>query len=615
MSRKAQLSLLALVFVASFVSACGSGHKAPLPISVQIAPAPPAALEIGLSVQLSAQTVNDTAAAGIDWSVSCTSSDCGSISPAHTDSGGATTFTAPATVPTGGSVNVTATSTTDPTQSASSTITINPLGSNAGLPMGSQYAFVVTGVDASGPYSAAGSFTSNGDGTLIDGGEEDYANALVSALGDTLVAGTYNIGPDGRGTITFTAEAAGVPDTNIGVAGVQTFTVVATSDFVNSGTHLLIAEADGAATSSGSVDLQNGGDIAGGVLPAASYVFTTTGEDLSDSFPTMFGGVAIADGAGNLTGTLDENDAGASATGIDLTGSTSSAIDVNGRGTISLVTGQTFSFYMVKAEVLRVVETDVDFVSGGSMLGASTAGSFDQTALTGNFVFTDAGQSALGSVGVAGQFTTDGAGNITLGVDDANEGGAVTSAGVVTGTYAVPDSTMPRVIFTITGGNSGAISNVIVYLTDPTLNPFDVNNAAASAAGLLMDNDPTANGIGVVLQQAPTSASAFAGNYAQGLQLDAQLSTEIDITGQGNSDGTANFTGTADLADVGGTSPDNGVAATFAADPLNPGRIPMTEVFTPAGTLDLVLYQVSGAQAVSVGVDSVDISVGVLVSQ
>ena len=92
MSRKTLLSLLVVIFVASFVSACGSSHKAALPITVQLAPAPPASLEVSTSTQLAAQLVNDTAAAGADWSVTCTSSDCGSISPAHTASGGATTF-------------------------------------------------------------------------------------------------------------------------------------------------------------------------------------------------------------------------------------------------------------------------------------------------------------------------------------------------------------------------------------------------------------------------------------------------------------------------------------------------------------------------------------------
>ena len=614
MSRKSLLSLIVLVFVASFVSACSSSKKAPLVISVQLAPAPPAALEVGMSVQLTAQTINDTAAAGVDWSVSCTSSDCGSISPAHTASGGATTFTAPATVPTGGSVTVTATSTTDPTQSASATITINPLGNNGGLPMGAQYAFFVTGVDSTGFYSAAGSFTSNGDGTLIDGGEEDYANIAISALGDTLVGGTYNIGPDGRGTISFTAEAGGIPDTNIGVAGVQTFTVVATSDFVNSGTHLLIAEADGAATSSGSVDLQSAGDIAGGIVPASSYVFTLTGQDLTNEFPTTFGGVANADGMNNITGLIDENDAGAITNGTDLTGSTSSAIDVNGRGTITLSTGQSFSFYMVKAEVLRVVETDASFVAGGSFFGASTSASFDQTALTGNFAFLDNGQEAVGPVAFGGQFTTDGAGNITVGVDDANEGGAVMSAAPITGTYAVPDPTMPRVIFTITGGNSGAIQNVIVYLTDPTLNTFDVNNAAASSAGLLMDSDTTANGTGFVLQQAPTSASTFTGNYGLNFQVDAQTAGEMDVTGQGLSDGTSVFNGTGDFAALGSTVPGDPFAGTWAADPVNAGRLTLTETYTTSGAFDFALYQVSGAQLIKIGLDA-DPAIGILVSQ
>ena len=102
MNRKTLLSLLVLVLVASFVSACSSSQKAALPITVQLAPAPPASLEVSTSTQLAAQLVNDTAAAGVDWSVTCTSSDCGSIAPAHTASGGATTYTAPATVPTGG---------------------------------------------------------------------------------------------------------------------------------------------------------------------------------------------------------------------------------------------------------------------------------------------------------------------------------------------------------------------------------------------------------------------------------------------------------------------------------------------------------------------------------
>src|SRR5271169_2853691 len=109
MNRKTLLSVLVVVLVASFVSACSSSKKAPPPITVQLAPPPPGALEVSLSVQIGAQVTSDTAGAGVDWTLACTSADCGSIAPAHTASGGATTYTAPATVPTGGSVTITAT--------------------------------------------------------------------------------------------------------------------------------------------------------------------------------------------------------------------------------------------------------------------------------------------------------------------------------------------------------------------------------------------------------------------------------------------------------------------------------------------------------------------------
>src|SRR5580704_2049945 len=192
MSRKSLLSLIVLVFVASFVSACGSSHKPALVISVHFAPPPPAALEVGLSTQLTAQTINDTAAAGVDWSVTCTSADCGSISPAHTASGGATTYTAPATVPTGGSVTITAASTTDPTATASATVTITPIGSNASLT--GQYAIAATGMDANGFYALAGSITADGNGN-ITGGEEDFADPISVQLGSSIL-GTYTIGSD-----------------------------------------------------------------------------------------------------------------------------------------------------------------------------------------------------------------------------------------------------------------------------------------------------------------------------------------------------------------------------------------------------------------------------------
>lgn len=94
------------------------------PISVSLAPPAPATLHAGASTQLRAVLNNDTANAGVNWSVICGSTDCGSFQPARTAGGIATTYTAPASVPVGGIVQVTATSVTDPSKAAAATISI-----------------------------------------------------------------------------------------------------------------------------------------------------------------------------------------------------------------------------------------------------------------------------------------------------------------------------------------------------------------------------------------------------------------------------------------------------------------------------------------------------------
>jgi hypothetical protein len=620
MNRKTLLSLLVVVLVASFVSACSSSKKAPPPITVQLAPAPPGALEVSHSVQIGAQVTSDTAGAGVDWTLACTSADCGSIAPAHTASGGATTYTAPSVVPTGGTVTITATSTTDTTQSASADVTINPLGSNGALANGNQYAFLVTGIDTTGFYSAAGSFTTDGAGNITDG-EEDYTNVDVSELGDTLT-GTYNIGSDGRGTITLTAQAAGVDDPNVGVAGVETFSVSTTSDFVNNPAHLLITQADGSATSSGTIDLQNAGAFGGGI-GAGNFVLAITGQDLSTITATTFGGVLSADGAGNFGvaatpgsgGFIDGNDGGASGT-FDPTGGTYTTFDANGRGTATFL-GLDFTLYMVGPEVFRIVETDTNFMSGGSVYGAAPGAAFATSAVTGSFVFVDNGQeSAVGPVGAAGQITAVGDGTLSAGFADASEAGTI-SSGAVTGTYTVPDSTLPRAVVDLAiAGGTGNIEFFDVYLTDPALNLLDPNNTAVQSGALLMENDATANGIGFVIEQADPSTSTVAVNYGINLQLDPETGFESDFVGQGVSDGAGNINGNLDFSAVGTPATTVASVMTFAADGANPGRATGTiDIGTGPGAL--VYYQVTTAQVVFIFADPtfIDAGVGFMISQ
>ena len=72
------------------------------------------------SATLIATVDNDAALEGVDWSLSCGSSSCGTIT-SHTGSGGSAIYAAPSSAPAGGAVTITAKSTSDSAVSASAT--------------------------------------------------------------------------------------------------------------------------------------------------------------------------------------------------------------------------------------------------------------------------------------------------------------------------------------------------------------------------------------------------------------------------------------------------------------------------------------------------------------
>jgi hypothetical protein len=89
--------------------------------------APPANMA-ALGVQPLAATVsNDPTSAGVNWSVSCSASACGTFNPTPTAGSQPTNYSAPGAIPPGGTVTVTATSVYDKTKSISATITIQPI--------------------------------------------------------------------------------------------------------------------------------------------------------------------------------------------------------------------------------------------------------------------------------------------------------------------------------------------------------------------------------------------------------------------------------------------------------------------------------------------------------
>jgi hypothetical protein len=102
---------------------------APKPVVIQFAEGylPPSAMGASGTASVAASVANDPVAAGVNWTVTCGSSSCGSFSETATESGGPTTFMAPMTIPSSGAVIITATSIYDSTKKVSATIQMMPI--------------------------------------------------------------------------------------------------------------------------------------------------------------------------------------------------------------------------------------------------------------------------------------------------------------------------------------------------------------------------------------------------------------------------------------------------------------------------------------------------------
>jgi pimeloyl-ACP methyl ester carboxylesterase len=129
---QARLSV-AMTFVLA-VSGCGGGssgevtHIVQTPVRVTVSEGAKT-VPAGGTMEVDAAVLNDTAGRGVTWSVSCSTADCGSVSP---PSSAQATYTAPATLPGGALVvTISATAIADTSKSASVMVNIAPIAITA----------------------------------------------------------------------------------------------------------------------------------------------------------------------------------------------------------------------------------------------------------------------------------------------------------------------------------------------------------------------------------------------------------------------------------------------------------------------------------------------------
>jgi len=333
------LALLLLgIFLLAFPS-CGGGNGGgptggTLAISVSFTEVAPASLVVASEVSLIAVVANDPANKGVDWTVSCKSSNCGSLSPAHTASGLATTYAAPSSVPSGGSVTFSAAASADSSKVATTTVT------------------VVTTITVT--FTPAAPFFVS-----------PSASAALSALvindpGQEGVGWTVTCGSSACGSFSETHTASLVATTFTAPASVPgggsvTITATATADVTKTATATVTVT-----TSTGNEGLLKG-----------NYVFSLSGTDASGFYAAA--GAFIADGAGNVTGEEDLLDPTASHTAVDFVGGY--AIGSDGRGALRLATTDpTLGVDGVQSLTLTVVSPQHALVTGFDSSAISSGG-------------------------------------------------------------------------------------------------------------------------------------------------------------------------------------------------------------------------------------------------
>lgn len=354
------------------------------------------------------------------------------------------------------------------------------------------YSFNFYGVStAATEESVAGEFAANGFGTISAGstappapGEIDINSGTPAAVAP-LLATSYSIGSNGRGTVTlstatptaltfsfYPVSAGRAKFIEIDTASVGTPTVPAAilvGDAYKQQTSLNCGWGPSALT--GLTVLQSSGATSGVVIADVGSFTATSGAITAASIDENSGGT-LSSQVGTLTGTYT----------LDP--------DSCGRATMA-IGSHAYVFYVISPSFAVLQETTASVVAHGFLV-PSQGGPFTDSLLTGSYAFRFGGTDAAGSAGLredfVGQLTSSGAGTGLAGTLDFNDHGA-TQAGLViaNGTYVAAGGLRATMSVPIATSPASTRSWVL-YMVSPTL--FYV-----------LDTDTTGTALGVINNQ------------------------------------------------------------------------------------------------------------------
>jgi large repetitive protein len=241
-------------------------------------------------------------------------------------------------------------------------------------------------------------------------------------------------------------------------------------------------------------------------------------------------------------------------------------------------------------------ESPVVSVSAGLSISIAAQNCTNDSTLTGNYAFVTSGWSSVSTAtSVAGSFVADGLGNISSGLIDSVDQGALSAravSGTLTGTYCVASDNLATINVTYSGALTG--KNTLVAALD-----------SADGNGQIISYDGSALKVAGLLRQQDTSAfltSKITGNYAYGLIGADQFGNRFGMAGEFASDGKGNLGGEDDTNDGGALQSGlTFIASDFAI--ASTGRGTATIAFS-TGNTSFVFYVVSSSEMLMMAFDT-----------
>jgi hypothetical protein len=446
-----------------------------------------------------------------------------------------------------------------------------PTGTFSDSSLTGSYAFSFSGVNQLGFFAAAGSFQADGAGKITAGTID--INSGSGIFPDQAITGTYNVSANGQGTAALIASAG-------------TFDI---AFVIVSSQNALVIRFDTTATASGTIALQSSSAFSLSAL-AGTFVFNLSGATApGNGNAENSAGVFTVNTSGNLTSGVEDTDAnGVIAANVALTpASLAMSNPTTGRGTLAIGT-RNFAFYVVDANDLKLIETDLSPALAGSATRQSL------TPISGSLAFTLGGSNTGGVFVAGGILNTDGAGHVlNTSAQDVNNDGVVTQNSVLSGTYSVAANGRGTMIL-----NSGAI-NFAIYPT--------------TSGVFLIETDSNIVAAGRAFQQTGTfTNTSVKGNYGMNFTGDIPSSNEVDSIAQFVADGAGNAPGSIEFNNGGALSTNLTLTGTYAITSSGRGAGTFASSF---GTQNVILYVVSSSQVLFIDIDPGLVTTGQLILQ